>query len=543
MKTRFFLSAMLLFVFGFSTYIKAENEASQKLTVAATPGFEALLSGWEAAYNSSNPESPVITAEQSKAGLWVTGSEYLSQNPELNKKSVIVGRNVIVPVFNSNHPYADLINQQGVTPSSLSNLFQSGEIMNWSVLTGNKTAGKIKLVVMNDPSMLRQIEIFLKCKIDMDRVTVCATESDFRTLISSDVLALGFVNLPVVLNENEAAFAKNFSILPIDRDENGRIDPMENFYQDAETFTRSVWIGKYPQTLINSISIASASASLSPDQAAFINWVLSQGQNQLVINGFTELSGPERQANLSKLSQPLIITEVTDTFSAKLIMLLMIIGGIAIIGLLVTWLFSTGIKDAKPLANRQVSGVFNEGSLAIPKGLLFDKTHTWAIMEANGSIKVGLDDFIQQLTGIGTKISAMELGEKVTKGDRLITILSEGKQMSLRSPISGIIKAKNPDVEQGITPGSLVENWIYKIEPANWKRDSQFMFRADQYKEWLKGEFTRLRDFLASTMNAHAPQYAHITLQDGGELKEGLLTELGPEVWEDFQNGFLDSVR
>lgn len=191
----------------------------------------------------------------------------------------------------------------------------------------------------------------------------------------------------------------------------------------------------------------------------------------------------------------------------------------------------------------KASRVFNEESVAAPGGILFDRTHTWAFMEANGSIKVGLDDFIQHLAGNGAKISAKAMGEKVTKGERLITLVSEGKQMSLRSPLSGIIKAKNPEVEQKLSAGLLVENWIYQIEPANWKRDSQFMFRADQYKDWLKSEFNRLRDFLAHSMNTHAPQYAHVALQDGGELKEGLLTELGPEVWEDFQNGFLDSAR
>ena len=64
------------------------------------------------------------------------------------------------------------------------------------------------------------------------------------------------------------------------------------------------------------------------------------------------------------------------------------------------------------------------------------------------------------------------------------------------------------------------------------------MIMWEKYKEWLKSEFTRLKDFLALSVKPNAG-YAHV-LQDGGAPKDGVLEDLGPEVWEDFQTGFLD---
>ena len=66
---------------------------------------------------------------------------------------------------------------------------------------------------------------------------------------------------------------------------------------------------------------------------------------------------------------------------------------------------------------------------------------------------------------------------------------------------------------------------------------------ADKYKTWLSGEFTRLKDFLAFTMQAGSPKYAQITLQDGGILKDHVLADLNPEIWEDFQTQFINNVR
>jgi hypothetical protein len=62
-------------------------------------------------------------------------------------------------------------------------------------------------------------------------------------------------------------------------------------------------------------------------------------------------------------------------------------------------------------------------------------------------------------------------------------------------------------------------------------------------KEYLKNELTRLKDFLAVVLNADAARYSPIILQDGGELREGVLSNLGPEEWEEFQTKFIDPSR
>ncbi len=38
-------------------------------------------------------------------------------------------------------------------------------------------------------------------------------------------------------------------------------------------------------------------------------------------------------------------------------------------------------------------------------------------------------------------------------------------------------------------------------------------------------------------------KYARVILQDGGEIRDGVLSEMGPEVWEDFQTKFIDPSR
>jgi len=194
--------------------------------------------------------------------------------------------------------------------------------------------------------------------------------------------------------------------------------------------------------------------------------------------------------------------------------------------------------------NSGLMPAFDENSVIIPKGLYFDKTHTWAYMKKDGSVKIGIDDFLLHITGPITRIEMKNSGQEVKKGERLLTIIQKGKQLNIYSPISGTIKAQN---ESLISNSSLLNSapyeggWVYTIEPTNWLLEIQFLTMAEKYKTWLTDEFSRLKDFFATVVKTDSPEYALIVLQDGGALKDNVLADLGPEIWEDFQTKFIDN--
>jgi glycine cleavage system H lipoate-binding protein len=167
-------------------------------------------------------------------------------------------------------------------------------------------------------------------------------------------------------------------------------------------------------------------------------------------------------------------------------------------------------------------------------------------MEQNGVVKVGIDDFLQHITGTITRIKMKSQGEKVKKGEQILSIIQNGKQLNLYSPISGIIREQNKSLDSNssiINSSPYNEGWIYKIEPTNWLRENQLLFMADKHKQYIKNEFSRLKDFLAAVLKTDAEKYPQIVLQDGGELRDGILSDLGPEVWEDFQTKYIDPSR
>lgn len=167
-------------------------------------------------------------------------------------------------------------------------------------------------------------------------------------------------------------------------------------------------------------------------------------------------------------------------------------------------------------------------------------------MEQDGLVKIGVDDFLKNVTGHITQLKMKSPGEKVRKGEILISIIRKGKQLNLYSPVSGYIRKQNSfllTTPSKINILSYTDGWVYQIEPTNWIREVRFLFMSDKYREWLEDEFTRLKDFLAVSANTNPVVYEHVVLQDGGELKNNVLADLGPEVWEEFQTRFINTSK
>lgn len=201
----------------------------------------------------------------------------------------------------------------------------------------------------------------------------------------------------------------------------------------------------------------------------------------------------------------------------------------------------TEVKEEIPIHTK----AFTEASVSVPAGLYYDKSHTWVYMEKNGNVKIGLDDFLIKVTGPLTKVSLKKPGETIQKGSPALTIIQDGKKLSINAPVTGKIVTQNEEIKEStfsLNSSPYYNGWIYTIEPTNWLADNRFLLMAEKYKEWLHNEFTRLKDFFSVKRMSVQLDYAPIVLQDGGEIKENILADLSPEVWEDFQANFMNNM-
>lgn len=192
---------------------------------------------------------------------------------------------------------------------------------------------------------------------------------------------------------------------------------------------------------------------------------------------------------------------------------------------------------------KKALGVLTAGVLRVPGGIFYNSNHTWAYLQKTGNALVGIDDFLLHVTGEVRIRNLRDRGNFIQKGELMAEVIQNGKTLKITSPLSGEIIDQNSLLTEN--PGILNEDpygngWVYRIKPADWKKETSAYFMADEAVDWSKKEMFRFKDFLAHSVKKYNPETTMLILQDGGELYDNPLSELPDEVWQDFQKSFLN---
>jgi len=554
MKNRVLLFVFFLVFVGTSDicFSQTKENSSEEETIAiyCSPDLTKLTTLWVEEFSKQNQEKHfVIESIQSYSligGLSEPSISFVSENfvPKVsseNTRQVLIARDIVVPIFNSENPLSSDIEQQGISPQKLALALSNNK--NWNELLQKSESLPFTYYTYSDASINMRITDFLNMSTEKLNASNLLNVNELFAKIQQDKNSIGFCRLTDL--ENNLAF-KNIKILPIDKNGNGKLDYVEQIYTDINTFKRGVWIGKYSTNLVTNIYSVDKVENINKTQEAFLLWILTDGQNNLNSNGYTELVSSEIQGKLDKITEKTLLADTAPQKYANLKSILIWIGILLLIGLLIDFVaFQWNRKAAKRIKNYEQQNIFSENELQLPAGFYFDKTHTWAFMEKNGEVKIGLNDFFPSITGQLTGVKLKSQHETVTKGEVLLSIIQEGKQLDIKAPVSGTIKELNTNL---LHNASLLnfspydEGWAYKIEPNNWLRETEFLLRADTFKSWFNLEYLRFKDFLAIVKIPDETLQPLMVLQEGGEIKKSVLKDFEPEVWEDFQLHFIDSI-
>ncbi len=528
---------------------------ADKITVLCTSDLQSLTTTFISEYGIQHPDvnfdvKSLTANEFPEAFKNYGGIGFVSEKSDLSDRfdanwKMLVGRDVVVPVINAQNPFLDIIEKQGLSAQKIASIFSHPESQNWGTLLGNQNSQKVKLFITADESVQRAVAQFLQVNQNVIAKIEIKTADEIISAIQNDPLALGFCQLNTILAEGQQEVVSNLQILPIDKNGNGQLEYHEKIYGSLDNFKRGVWIGKYPKALISSVySVANASPE-NENVTEFLSWVVTNGQQYMTENGYSELVYNERKSNLDKLQPEIVLVDVNEPQRSASKVIFLIIG-IALAGLIV-YAFARKARKSQTenVKFQHTAKVLSENSIEIPAGLYFDKTYTWSFMEQDGTVRIGIDDFLQHVTGKFTRVQMKAPGEKVARNEPVLTLIQNGKQIVISAPISGTIKEINDNLvtdPSEINRSPYSKGWVYQIEPSNWLREIQFMRMAENYKTTLKNEFARLKDFLAETIT-EKNEMGQIVFQEGGELHDQVLSDLGPQVWEDFQKNFINTAE
>jgi glycine cleavage system H lipoate-binding protein/ABC-type phosphate transport system substrate-binding protein len=519
------------------------------IKIMTSPELNNLTADWMREYKNLNPGVTFSVSTIGKKGNDSSGTIcFLSTDsiPSSSQWRISIGHQVIVPVLNARNPMYEEIVREGISAADFASLFTGPVKMNWSDLIKGGHDKPVNQFVMDVPAIITAVSDFIQIEPAVLNAYLISGTAGFASAIQKDPYAIGFCRLSDVEKELPGGPGEKIKLLPIDKNGNGRMDNFENIYNSPADLSRGVWIGKYPHALAGNIYAMSGAKPADQNTIAFLSWITTEGGKYLVSNGYGDLISMEKQANLAALSNN---PEIEAAAGSAASLPWLFIAALTFVAVLIVMVLARIFTRSESIPMEDVLKplpVMNESSGHSPKGLYYDRTHTWAFMESDGLVRLGIDDFLGRVTGTITRITMKEPGELIRRGEKIITLTKFGKQLSLYSPISGIIKAHNTSLHENsslVNNHPYAEGWVYRIEPKNWLREQEFMLMGEKHTEWLKDELTRLRKFFDDTFKVQLADRDYLVLQDGGELRANLLADLGPEVWEEFQRKFIDPSR
>lgn len=529
--------------------------AEKEIQIWCSPDLSEVTEDMVSAYMRIHPEARINLVDVNKNNyakmihnpdaIGLMKSEYFSPYKSEQVWRMVIGRDIFVAVMNPENPFAEEIKNKGLSARELRAIY-TGEGQKSD--SDEKSTWALNCWCLDADSSICCLAEFIGTDPESIQSAKAGSAEEFINSICGDKHAIGFCKLTKVMDSSTQLIDNRLVFVPIDLNDNDNIDHFENIYSSTANLERGVWIGKYPRLLYSNILAVSGTRPTSPQEKAFLDWLSTEGQQYLNQNGYSGLILSERKSNLEEIYADQVNIAGMEERPSGIVNALLF-AGLAIITIFLIFLivrFFSYARKKEKVPTSGISSMFGETSVKIPEGLFFDRTHTWSFMEKNGKVRTGIDDFLQHVTGTITRVIMKNPGESVVKGEVYLTLVQDGKQLEIQSPVSGTIVEKNSDLLSDaslLNKAPYAEGWIYTVQTQNWMNELSSFFMGDSYRNWLKQEFSRLKDFLAFTVKPHDSEHVQVAMQDGGELKEGLLEIFGPEVWEEFQTNFINNSK
>jgi glycine cleavage system H protein len=147
----------------------------------------------------------------------------------------------------------------------------------------------------------------------------------------------------------------------------------------------------------------------------------------------------------------------------------------------------------------------------------YSHRHTWAQVEEKGYVRIGIDDFGQNILGPIEKICLPLRDEKI--GKKSIRIKARGSIIPLIPPVDGYVVEVNEDLAQQPELANICpyeEGWLVLIRPTRLVKNLHKLFYGTATIQWFDVEMYRLAALINAELNHGADEELGMTMPDGG---------------------------
>lgn len=265
----------------------AQTTTVIKITGTKFP-FE-IMQQWIDTYSKTHPGAQFQLSKSiplDSAELMIAAHAF--KQGELNDDLVLIALNryAQLPIANVNRKDLQALQQKGFTQQDLRNIYFNAQQNKADALNEPVTVYRRDKNVCASRSFSENVT---GNQLDVAGTLVNGDDRALSAAVKNDVNGISYNNLGLIYNLQTRKVADSIAVIPIDLDENGRIDDNEKIYatlDDVLNYLSTSSSNIIPQDNVN---IVINRKTISRNALDFIGWIITQGQQCNQRYGFLSL--------------------------------------------------------------------------------------------------------------------------------------------------------------------------------------------------------------------------------------------------------------
>jgi phosphate transport system substrate-binding protein len=293
----------------------ANDSLKGKITISGAFALYPLTVKWAEEFEKLHPR---ITVNVSAGGAGKGMTDALSKmvdlgmysksvSPEEQAKGawwIAVAKDAVLPTINANNPVLSDLKKNGLTKQKLYDIFITGIIKTWGQAVGNNSRVELQAFTRSDACGAADMWAkYLNNKNQEDLLGLGVNgDPGVADAVRRNVEGIGFNNLGFVYEMQTRKIYQGLDVIPLDLNENGKIDPDENFYGSMDGVMKAINDGKYPSPPARDLYLVSRGKPDNMLVKVFLKWILSDGQKYVNEAGYVAIKPEQIKTELQKLN-------------------------------------------------------------------------------------------------------------------------------------------------------------------------------------------------------------------------------------------------
>ena len=240
------------------------------------------------------------------AGMVDLGMVSRSVNPEEVAKGawkIAVTKDAVLPIINSKNPVLRDLQKKGLTREQFIDIFIDSKLTVWGKCFGIDNKNKINAYTRSDACGAAEMwGKFLGKNQESLKGTGVYGDPGIADAVIKDVNGIGYNNVIYAYDIKTRKLYDGITVVPIDINANGKIDPEENFYAKLDDIMKAIQENKYPSPPARDLYFVSKGKPQKKEVTEFLKWILTNGQTFVKDGGYVNLADTKITDELERLA-------------------------------------------------------------------------------------------------------------------------------------------------------------------------------------------------------------------------------------------------